>query len=77
MLYDDYLSFFFLLFYVADADINVVVFRMTPKILPKKFLLGKLAINAGGMIERELLHASNAKREDIVIAVSLHGKLNV
>ncbi|MBA0554888.1 hypothetical protein Golob_013963 [Gossypium lobatum] len=73
MLYDDYFSFFFLLFYVADADINVVVFRMTPKIPLKKFLSGKLAINAGGMIERELLHASNVKREDIVIAVSLHG----
>ncbi|MBA0680837.1 hypothetical protein Goari_012515 [Gossypium aridum] len=58
---------------VVAVNINVVVFRMTPKIPLKKFLSGKLAINAGGMIERELLHASNVKREDIVIAVSLHG----
>ena len=49
---------------------------MTLKIPLKKFSLGKLAINVGGMIERELLHALNAIREDIVIAVSPHGELN-
>ncbi|KAK6233183.1 hypothetical protein SCA6_003256 [Theobroma cacao] len=39
----------------------------------RKCLWGKLAINAGRMIEREFLGALNAIREDIVIAVSLHG----
>ncbi|MBA0584659.1 hypothetical protein Gorai_015461 [Gossypium raimondii] len=58
---------------MAAVNINVVLFRMTPKIPLKKFLSGKLAINAGGMIERELLLASNVKREDIVMAVSPHG----